>query len=113
MHEMTIVHSIIEMAEKVMKEHDGRSIEAINIDIGKLVAVEPVALDLAWDYAIPNTVLDKAERRIAEIPGEAKCSHCDTVFALDTYYAPCPACGEFDYHIMNGEQLLIRSLVLH
>ena len=74
MHELSIVMSIIEIAEKQAKENNASVVEEIEIDIGELSTVEMDSFNFAWQQAVKGTMLENAARKINRINGLAACS---------------------------------------
>lgn len=112
MHELSIVMSIVDIAEAQVKKNHARQVDAIELEIGELAGVEPDAFDFAWPSAVKGTVLDHAQKEIRHVPGRALCHECDGEFVLHEAFASCPACGSFVYNILQGKELRVKSLVL-
>jgi hydrogenase nickel incorporation protein HypA/HybF len=112
MHELSIVLSIVDIAEKEVEKHKANSVEVIVLDIGELSGIEPPALDFAWECAIENTVLANAERITNYIKGKAVCMDCGEEFSLDEVYASCPACNSYLKDYIAGRELKVKSLTL-
>ncbi len=70
------------------------------------------AFDLAWRQAIIGTMLKACVPTINRIAGKARCLDCDTIFALEQVYDPCPDCGSHWLDIQDGKQLSVRSLIV-
>lgn len=112
MHELSIVMSIVDIAEEQVKKNHARQVDAIELEIGELAGVEPDAFDFAWPSAVKGTVLDHAQKEIRHIPGRALCHECDCEFVLHEAFDSCPACGSYFYNILQGKELRVKSLVL-
>ena len=110
MHELSIVIGILKIAETETKKAGADIVESIELEIGTLSGVEMAALDFAWEEGVKNTVLEKAEKHIAVIPGKAKCMECDTVFELEYIYDPCPECNNYLKGIIQGKELRVKAL---
>jgi hydrogenase nickel incorporation protein HypA/HybF len=113
MHELSLVMSIIGIAEDEAQKNNASSIEEIELDIGELSGVEITAFDFAWNQAVKSTILEKAKRTINHIPGEGKCQDCGEVFPIHQYFDPCPVCHEHLIHIKTGKEFRVRSLVVN
>jgi hydrogenase nickel incorporation protein HypA/HybF len=113
MHELSVVMSIVETAAEQVRENNARSVERIDLVIGALAGIDPHALDFAWDVAVRNTVLDNAERNIISVAGRAKCVSCNLEFEMKEIFDPCPVCGDHLNQILQGKELLIKSMVLN
>lgn len=112
MHEFSIALNIVEIVEQEVRKNNAHSVEQIELDIGKLSGIEPSALEFAWEQAVLNTVLAKAERKINYINGRAVCQECGAEFELDQIYDPCPVCNSFLKDILGGRELRVKSLTV-
>jgi hydrogenase nickel incorporation protein HypA/HybF len=112
MHEYSITLSIVDIAEKEVKKHHASRVETIELDIGKLSGIEPLALEFAWDLAVSETVLEKADRKINYIKGRAVCTECKQEFDLENIYDECPHCHSYLKEFLRGKELLVKSLTL-
>lgn len=112
MHELSIVMSIIEIAQQQAAKEAAAVIDEIEIDIGCLTTIEMNAFEFAWQQAVKQTPLENTVKKINRIKGKARCSGCATVFALENLYDACPECGEYLVDIMEGKELRVRSLVI-
>jgi hydrogenase nickel incorporation protein HypA/HybF len=112
MHELSIVLSIVEIAENELQKAQAHQIDAIELEIGTLAGVEMSALEFAWESAVKNTVLAHAERKIHQIPARARCLDCGLVYPLSEAWGECPACGEFFNEILQGKELRVKSLIV-
>lgn len=112
MHELSIVMSIVEIAQQQAAEAGVSNIEAIEIDIGCLSTVEMNAFEFAWSQAVKQTILEGATKKVNRIKGKAQCSGCNEIFVLENLYDACPACGEYFVNILEGKELRVKSLVV-
>ena len=113
MHEASIVASIIHIAQEEITRCDLKGkVEEIELEIGALVGVEIGVFEFAWQSAVKNTILERAEKITHQIPGMAYCAHCQESFSIAQYYDPCPYCGNFDKEIQQGQQLRIKSMTI-
>lgn len=112
MHELSIVMSIIKIAEQQARTAEASVIDEIELDIGTMSGVEMEALDFAWQQAVKQTMLQHSVKKINSIQAKAKCLDCDTEFAIEKYYDACPVCGEHLLHIIQGKELRVKSLLV-
>jgi hydrogenase nickel incorporation protein HypA/HybF len=113
MHELSIVMSIIDIANQQLVASGAENIEEIELVIGKLSGIEDASFDFAWNQAIKNTALEKANRIINKIDGIATCMDCDIDFPIQQIYDACPACGGHLISIKQGKELKVKSLVVN
>lgn len=112
MHELSIVMSIIDIAEEQLKQACASSIDEIEIDIGELSTVEMNAFDFAWSQGVKQTILERTAKKINRIQGKATCADCNAVFPVEQLYDPCPICGRHFINVIEGKELRIKSLVV-
>lgn len=112
MHELSLVMSIIRIAESESTRHGAGRVEEIELEIGALSGVEQNAFDFAWSQAVRDTLLEHARREIRHIPAEGVCTQCDTAFPMEQLYDPCPACGDVWIDIRRGREMRVKSLVI-
>lgn len=112
MHELSIVLSIVDIAQQQAEKAGATAIEEIEIDIGCLSTVEMNAFDFAWQQGIKQTPLEHTVRIINRIKGKAKCLDCEAIFPLEHLYDACPVCGEHLVDIVEGKELRVKSLVV-
>lgn len=112
MHELSIVLSIVDSAERVVREQGGHSVTKIELEIGELAGIEWSSFDFAWAPAVNNTVLNSAERIVHRIPGRATCSDCGTEFHKEHLFDECPNCHSFLHQLKQGKELKIKSLTI-
>ena len=110
MHELSIVESIIHTVECSVRNHGGGHVENIVVDIGELAAVEIPALKFAWKHATPGTLLDSSTLEWNTVDGLAQCRNCNSTFHASAYYTPCPQCDNVGNDIIEGKDIVIRSI---
>jgi len=112
MHELSIVQSIIGIAEAEVRKANAQIVDAIELEVGNLAGIEWDALDFAWQAGVPGTVLANAERIVHRIPARARCSNCGAEYELSEWFAACPDCGETFSDLLQGRELRVKSLVV-
>lgn len=113
MHELSIVMSILDIADKESDKIHASAIEEIELDIGELSGIDLSAFDFAWQQAIKTTRLENTFRKINHIEGEGRCIDCETVFVMHNLYDSCPNCGDHFINIQKGKELRVRSLTIN
>jgi len=112
MHELSIALSIVDIAEQEVKKNEAKEVVEIELEIGKLSGIEPYALDFAWDQAIINTVLEKAERKTRYVEARAICQDCGNEFNIENLYDECPRCQSYMKELKCGRELRVKSLTV-
>ncbi len=108
MHEMGIAMQIVDV---VVEKANGAKVRSVRIEVGKLAAVLPDALQFSFELACEGTAIQGATLVIDEVPGQARCRACNAMLVLDRPYGQC-GCGGTDLEWVSGEQLRIRDMEL-
>ena len=112
MHELSIIASIVEIAEAEVQKAGAQRVESIELEIGELAGIEFSALDFAWEVGVSQTVLENAERHISRIGGEARCGECGKIFEMQALYDACPSCGSYFSEVIKGKELSVKTLTV-
>jgi hydrogenase nickel incorporation protein HypA/HybF len=110
MHELSIALDIIEIAEENARKANASVITEIELDIGSQAGVVIEALEFAIESAKKDTMLEKANWVINEIPAFARCTSCHHEFETDDLFSPCPKCSNPFSDIFQGRELRVKSL---
>lgn len=111
MHELSVAHRIIEVAEEQARVSGLSSIATIKVRIGCLTTVVPEALDFCFGFAREDTLASDARLVIEEVKAEGRCNACETVFPVeDGFFLICPSCGASDTTLLKGRELDLLSL---
>lgn len=110
MHELSIAMGIVKIAESETRKAGATKVERIELEIGTLAGIEFGALDFVWPVAVKDTVLERAERQVDVIRGQARCMDCDTLFEVAKYYDSCPNCRSNLKAILKGKELRVKAL---
>ena len=104
MHELSIARNIIEIASEQAKIYNLSLIDEVEIEVGKLSGVEIEAKD---------TILENSRTIFTLIPGLACCLICSKEFVTDSFFAQCPECKGFNFQIIQGQELRVKSLNIY
>jgi hydrogenase nickel incorporation protein HypA/HybF len=113
MHELSIVASILDIAEKTSAENHQSDVLEIELEIGELAGVDMHAFDFAWNTSITNTILAKAKKTIHQPKGKARCLECERDFFIKAVYDACPYCHQYFNKVLGGQELKVVSLTLN
>ena len=106
MHEMAITQNVV---DAVCEHAAGRTVHSVRLQVGRLCAVVPDAMQFCFELVTEGTVAEGARLEIEEPPGRAHCRGCATDFPLDDPVLLCP-CGSADVEILSGRELRIMSM---
>jgi len=112
MHELSIAHSIVDLAEQQARNRDAASIEELELEIGVLAGIEWISLEFALESVKKGTLLENAKVVIRKIEGEGRCGDCENLFPLENLLSPCPVCGSYAVKIIKGKELRVKSIVI-
>lgn len=116
MHELSLVQSLLSVIEEEMAKHGKETLVSVKVKHGRLAAVVPEALDMAFTVLTTDTPLAGARLDLEEIPVTLRCRACGHEFTPDAGsvpLAPCPACGEeLGHTVLSGRELYIDYLEL-
>ena len=112
MHELSIVMSIVDIAEQYATGAEATVVNEIELEIGTLSGIDLGALEFAWNQGVKQTVLENAKRIIHRPEGQAACLDCGIHFPISHYADSCPGCGSHLLHIFQGKELKVKSLLV-
>lgn len=110
MHELAIAK---DLAAIVLAEADkaGLSeVNRINIAFGQMVQIVPDIFRFAFREAVAGTVAEDSEIDIEIIPVKMRCSVCGEDFIVDDNKFACSKCSSTDIVLVQGKELLIKSI---
>lgn len=112
MHELSLVTSILEIAEAAARREGARTIRTVALRVGAFAGVDPGALEFAFEVAREGTMAERARLEIEIVPSHARCEGCDLSFELDNPFglALCPRCGSSSTLVERGEELEVQFL---
>jgi hydrogenase nickel incorporation protein HypA/HybF len=112
MHELSIVMSILDIAEAEAQKANVDKIEEIELEIGQLNTIEIDAFNFAWEQGLKGTILEQAKKTIHHTPGKGKCMECGHVFKMEKLYDTCGHCKSYFVDIIEGKELKVKSITV-
>ena len=106
MHELGVTQSIV---DRVAQAAGDSHVSSIRLEIGKLSGVSVDSIRFCFEIVASGTVLEGAHLRIDMSAGRAACASCGSEFIVEDLILLCP-CGSADVKIIDGNQLLIKSV---
>ncbi|MGH7998571.1 MAG: hydrogenase maturation nickel metallochaperone HypA [Brasilonema sp.] len=106
MHELGITQNIVTI---VAEYANGTKVKRVLLEIGKLSAILPEAVQFCFDICTQGTVLEGAKLDILETPGLAKCRQCGAEIPLEKPFGTC-RCGSVHLDLIAGEELKIKEI---
>lgn len=109
---MSIVTSIVEIAEDEAKKAGADVINEIELDIGTISGIELDALNFAFTALKPKTMLKNAEIKINIIQARSKCLDCNHEFETENVFTLCPKCDSYRTNILQGKEMKVKSILV-
>lgn len=110
MHELAITQSILDIAEKVCREHNARHVREVRICLGAYSGVVPACVQDYFDVISAGTIAENARLNIKTLPVIMKCRTCRWQGEIDRMHIMCPACQGTDLKMIQGREFYVESL---
>lgn len=110
MHEVSIMQSALEAAERHARAQGATRIHRIVLKIGAASGVVPDALEFAFAPVTKGTMADGATLEIIPVPVVCHCDVCDSDFVPDDFPHACPTCGRISLDVRQGMEMELASL---
>jgi hydrogenase nickel incorporation protein HypA/HybF len=110
MHELSIAQNIIDIIQEQAKIQSFSKVLEVRLKIGRLRAVEPIALDFCFGIVAKGTIVDGAKLVIENVSIRGSCQDCNTEFEIDNFYFVCPGCQGRRVNTTQGNELQVIDL---
>ncbi|HDS85101.1 MAG TPA: hydrogenase maturation nickel metallochaperone HypA [Phycisphaerales bacterium] len=110
MHEMAVAESILQTITEQAERLGGARPAAARISCGQFNAINDETMRFAFESISRGTPCEGMRLEIRHIPLQAKCTHCQTVFAFDVYRPTCPTCGSAHFDFQPDAPLLLEDI---
>ncbi|MEM8996291.1 MAG: hydrogenase maturation nickel metallochaperone HypA, partial [Acidobacteriota bacterium] len=111
MHELSIAHSLVEIAEAALDVDGSPAVKSLNLAVGALSCVSPDALEFCFELASKDSRLEGARLSFHRLPVVINCAPCGREVELPGIQSfRCPVCGAPSSDIRQGRELEIISL---
>jgi len=110
MHEFGIAQNIFDAVSKEIENREVSKVISIKLEIGKLTAIVPSALEFCFESLAEGTLMDGVELIFIDIPLKMKCKECGTIYEVEDYYCICPECSSIEYELISGDELIIKQI---
>lgn len=107
MHELSIARALLRLAAQHCPL--GTSVKSLHVQVGPLQAIDPDAMQFAWQAATLGTSLMNAELRLEMLPWRLRCPVCDCQWDAESLEAACQ-CGSTRGAPVGGDQLQLDYL---
>lgn len=112
MHELTIVQSFVDMADRCIKDaaEPGDEVAYVTMLVGEMTGVEPKYVFDYYPDVAKGTLLEGVELKVEIENAEVFCRECGNTYHLEPDEAPCPKCGKSNYEILSGDKLMLKEI---
>lgn len=112
MHELSVAHSLVEIAEQTARAAHAERVTAVHLRLGALAGVQKEALLFCYDLATAGTLLAGSRLVVEEVPVRVQCEACDGGCALPDLQdgLRCPRRAGRQVRVTEGRDLQLDSL---
>lgn len=110
MHEVSLMATAVEIAQKHAREAGGEHIRVLRVRIGESSGVVREALEFAFDIVTQGTIAEGAVFEVEVVPTVCTCSACGVEFRPASAFHECPSCGSLHADVRQGMELELASL---
>ena len=112
MHELSICIALLDTVQRIANERRATNVSRIVLNVGPLSGVEPELLRQAYPLAAAGTIAAEAEVVIERDAVVISCSQCGTESTVAANRLLCGACGDFRTRVVQGDEMILKSLEL-
>jgi len=112
MHEMALMQSVREIVDGAARANGAARVTVVRLKIGALAAVDPRALQFAFDVVMRGGPAERAALEILSVPGAAWCWDCARTVAPGAAEFGCPECGGYRLEITGGTEMQVHEIDL-
>jgi hydrogenase nickel incorporation protein HypA/HybF len=110
MHELSIAVSLVEEVGRILKYENASRATRVVVAIGALSGIEREPLEACFPLAAEGTPVEDAALAIEELPVEVMCGACHNRTRPQWPLLSCKDCASSNVQIVQGQELIIRSL---
>lgn len=106
MHELALSEGIVQAVRERLGD---QTVVRVRLEVGRLMAVVPEALQFCFEVCTRGTPLDGAELQIIEVPASGRCRSCGATVELPDALPLC-GCGSADVAVTGGDALRVKDV---
>lgn len=110
MHELSIVMSVVDIANEEAIKAKVEAFSQIELKIGTQSGIEMDAFNFAWPIGVKDSVLENANLLVHYVQAISECSECGNKFEIENIYDSCPKCNSIFTEVIQGKELKISAL---
>jgi hydrogenase nickel incorporation protein HypA/HybF len=109
-HELSVAETIIDTVLGEIERKQLPPVQTIAVQVGALSAVDPEALQFAFEAIRVDTPLAATALEIESVPVCGQCNDCQRPFSVEDLVFACPFCQSGRIQLTQGEELHIAYL---
>jgi hydrogenase nickel incorporation protein HypA/HybF len=110
MHEVGIMHNILDRAIERAKQEGAQHIDRVHMRVGDESGVEDGSLSLAFEVAKKGTIAENAQLEVEHLPVLCYCNNCNLEFTPRDLLYECPDCKQPYCEVRQGKELDLAYL---
>lgn len=119
MHELSMADGILKAVLENAQKNEATEVLEVTIEIGKMALINPEQVKFMLDVLTEDTIANKANFIIEEVPIEIQCSKCGFEGEANSddldHYTPmveCPKCENKRLSIVNGKDCIVKNIII-
>jgi hydrogenase nickel incorporation protein HypA/HybF len=100
----------LKIAGEIASQNGLTRIDRLVVAVGGFAGVEVQAFEFAFKVLSKSTPAEGAELVIEHVPILLTCRACQSEYPAELDDLACPACGAQDFEIVQGRELLLRTI---
>jgi len=111
MHEISVLHKAIELAEQTAKDNHIEKIAYVTLEVGELSGYLPVFFEKYFPVVTEGKpMFDGAELKMIIARGEGLCLNCNALYNIMQQEGKWPKCGSRSKKILGGRQFTLKEI---
>src|SRR5690554_4243343 len=110
MHEMSLMSELFSIIQVYVSEYHLSKVSKVVLRIGEMTCVEDSALKYAFRLFARGTEMEGAELVLKRVGAVCECQVCSEKYKVTYTDKYCPICGNYNYKLISGDELLLESL---
>lgn len=110
MHEMSLMSELFKIIQEYVSEYNLSKVSRVMLKIGEMTCVEDSSLEYTFHLFARGTEVEGAELVLKRIDAVCECQFCGERYKVDYTDKLCPACRNYNYNLISGDELLLESL---
>ncbi len=111
MHELAVAQSIVEVVTAQASASGAARVTSVRLRIGEANSIVEDSLAFCFELLTSeDDLLAGARLEIEPVPHRAWCPRCEAEFAVVTFVAQCPSCGDWSREIRSGTEFQIAEI---